>query len=98
MPDGDPGRPPHRHAAGEGGETLLADASRVIGTLAYRYPDALRALCAAEAAVFGADAGPPTPVCAPAAGGRMTIHAPTLAGSLAISNSIAVNGGAIAPI
>src|ERR1700759_5139718 len=26
------------------------------------------------------------------AGGRVTIHAPTLAGSLAISNSIAVNG------
>jgi hypothetical protein len=63
-----------QHAAGEGGETLLADAARVIGTLAHRYPDALRALCAAEAAVFGADAGYPSPVCAPATGGRMTIR------------------------
>jgi hypothetical protein len=63
-----------QHAAGEGGETLLADAARVVRTLAHRHPDALRALCAAEAAVFGADADHPAPVFAPAAGGRMTIR------------------------
>jgi hypothetical protein len=63
-----------QHAAGEGGETLLADAARVIRTLTHRHPDALRSLCAAEAAVFGADPGYHAPVCAVEAGGRVSIR------------------------
>ena len=43
--------------ADEGGTTRLADGARIVGTLAERYPAALRSLSAPRAAFFGAAGG-----------------------------------------
>jgi hypothetical protein len=60
--------------ADEGGRTLVADGEHIIGTLAERYPAALRSLAAPRAAYFGAAGGYLGPVCEPARPGRASIR------------------------
>ncbi len=60
--------------ADEGGTTRLADGARIVGTLAERYPAALRSLSAPRAAFFGAAGGYLGPVCEPAGPGRARIR------------------------
>jgi hypothetical protein len=60
--------------AGQGGNTLLADAARITAALARQHPDALRALSAPRAACFGTTGGYLGPVCEPAGPGRTRIR------------------------
>jgi len=57
-----------------GGTTLVADGELIVGTLAERYPAALRSLAAPRAASFGAAGGYRGPVCEPAGPGRTSIR------------------------
>jgi len=60
--------------ADEGGMTLVADGQRIVGTLAERYPAALRSLAAPRAAFFGTADGHLGPVCELAEPGRTSIR------------------------
>lgn len=60
--------------AEKGGTTIVADGTRVIGTLADRYPAALHALSAPGAAAFGTDGSYLGSVCEPAGPGRTAIR------------------------
>jgi alpha-ketoglutarate-dependent taurine dioxygenase len=60
--------------ATQGGDTLLADASRITATLARQHPDTLRALSAPRAARFGTADGYLGPVIEPTGPGRLGIR------------------------
>jgi hypothetical protein len=60
--------------AEQGGTTRVADGASIIGTLAAKYPTALRSLTAPRAAFFGAADGYVGPVCESAGPGRTRLR------------------------